>query len=131
MAPILAGCGRKSEEDAARKSVQNLMEERLGQKLNASSPLTLADVKGKLRRRMPIGEFDRIIAEHNRGPDRSTKIMGHALVEGDAPKANPKKQVRTYYLRDADLIVVTEFVGAGDERQERIVSWRAEPLRGG
>jgi hypothetical protein len=79
---------------------------------------------------MPIEEFDRIIAEHNTGPNTSTKVMSHALVEGDPPKANPKKGVRTYYLRDANLIVVTQFIGAEDEPREQVVSWRTEPLSG-
>src|SRR5207248_804471 len=107
-----------------------LMERNLGHKLNASSPLTLADVKDRLRRGMPVAEFDRVVAERNKGPNESTKVMSHALVEGDPPRADPNKQVRTYYLRDADLVVVTEFVGAGDELREQVVSWRTEPLKG-
>ena len=75
---------------------------------------------------MPIEKFDRIIAEQSQG--KRTHVMAHAFIEGDAPRADMKKQVRTYFLRDADLIVVTEFVGAQDESQEQIVSWRSEPL---
>jgi hypothetical protein len=78
---------------------------------------------------MLVVEFDRIVAERNTGPNKSTKVMSHSLVEGDVPKANLKKGVRTYYLRDADLIVVTEFVETEAESQELVVSWRTEPLR--
>jgi hypothetical protein len=128
VALLAAGCGRQAGQDAVRKDVQHLMEKQLGQKLNASSPLRLAEVKDKLRRGMPIGDFDRVIAERNKGPHESTKVMSHALVEGEPPKANPKKAVRTYYLRDGDLIVVTELVGAEAEPQEQVISWRIEPL---
>jgi hypothetical protein len=106
------------------------MEKQLGQRLNASSPLTLAEVKDRLRQGMLIEEFDRVIAERNKGPNESTKVMSHTLIEGDPPRANPKKAVRTYYFRDADLIVVTEYVGTEAEPQEQVVSWRIEPLEG-
>ena len=123
-------CGmRTAEQDAARKNLQNLMEKRLGQTMNASSPLTLADVEDKLQRGMLIEEFDRVVADRNQGPNNSTKVVSHALIEGDQPKANPKKGIRTYYLQDADLIVVSEFVGADDKPQEQVVSWRTEPLK--
>jgi hypothetical protein len=115
-------------QDPARKHMQRLMEEKLGYQLNASSPLTLADVKDKLRRGMPIEEFDRIIAEQNQGPNKRTLVMSHAFVQDDTPRADTKKGVWTFFLRDADLIVVTEFVGAQDESQEQIVSWRSEPV---
>ena len=120
VAPIAVGCGRQFGLDATRK---------LGQQLNASSPLTLADVQDKLRQGMLIEEFDQVVAERNEGPNKSTKVGSHALIEGDPPKANPKKGVRTYFLRDANLIVVTEFVGDEDKPQEQVVSWRAEPLQ--
>jgi hypothetical protein len=114
---LAVGCGRQSSQDAARK------------KLNASSSLSLADVEGKLRRGMAIEEFDRVIAKDNKGPNESTKVLGGPFMEGDPPKVDPKKGTRTYFLRDADLIVVTEFVGTKEEPDERVVSWRAEPLR--
>jgi hypothetical protein len=128
---LAAGCGRQDSPDGARKNVQGLMERQLGQKMNASSPHTLAGVEGKLRKGMPIGEFDQFIAERNKGHDQSTKVMSSPFVGGDPPKADPKRQTRTYFLRDADLIVVTEFVGPEDEPEERVVSWRSEPVRGG
>jgi hypothetical protein len=118
-----------SPQDAAGKQVQQFMEQKLGQKLNASSPLTLADVKDRLRRGMPIEEFDRIIAEPNRGPDHSTRVLSHVLVTGDPPQTDPTKQVRTYFLRDANLIVITESVGSEDEPREQIVSWGTEPVQ--
>lgn len=130
-ASLAVGCGRPASPDSARKRVQRLMERQLGQKLNDSSPLRLADVEGKLRKGMPIGEFDGIIAEHNKGPNESTKVMSAPFVEGDPPKVDPKRQTRTYLLRDADLIVVTELLGSKEEPDERIVSWRSEPLLGG
>jgi hypothetical protein len=129
-AALAAGCGRQDSPEGARKNVQRLMERQLGQKMNASSPHTLADVEGKLRKGMPIGEFDRFIAERNKGHDQSTKVMSSPFVEGDPPKVDPKRQTRTYLLRDADLIVVTEFVGSEEEPEERVVSWRSEPVRG-
>jgi hypothetical protein len=123
---LAMGCGRHSEQ----KNVQNLMEKQQGQKMNASSRWTLAEVKDKLREGMRIEEFDRVIAERNQGPNDSTNVMSHPLVEGDPPKANLKKESRTYYLWDADLIVVIEFVGAQDEPLALVVSWHAEPLQG-
>ena len=78
---------------------------------------------------MLIEEFDQVVAERNEGPNKSTKVGSHALIEGDPPKANPKKGVRTYFERDANLIVVTEFVGDEDKPQEQVVSWRTEPLQ--
>jgi hypothetical protein len=128
IAPLAVGCRRESGQDAGRKNVQKLMEKQLEQ-LNASSPLTLADVKDRLREGMPIEDFDRFVAERNKGPNESTKVMGHALVEGDPPKVIPNKQVRIYYLRDANLIVVTESVGTGSPAKEQVVSWRTEPPR--
>jgi hypothetical protein len=131
LAALLAvGCGRQSSPDAARTDVQCLMEKQMGQKLNASSTLNLAEVEGKLRIGMAIEEFDHIIAKDNKGPNESTKVLGGPVVEGDPPKIDPKKGTRTYFLRDVDLIVVTEFVAAKEEREERIVSWRAKLLRG-
>ena len=119
LAVLLAvGCDRQSSHDEARK------------KPNASSPLNLADVERKLRRGMAIEEFDQVIAKDNKGPNESTKVMGGPFVEGDPPKVDPKKGTRTYFLRDANLIVVTEFVETKEEPEERVVSWRAEPLRG-
>ena len=120
VAPLAVGCGRQSGLDAASK---------LRQQLNASSPLTLADLQDKLRQGMLIEEFDQVVAERNEGPNKSTKVGSHALIEGDPPKANPKKGVRTYFLKDANLIVVTEFVGDEDKPQEQVVSWRTEPLQ--
>ncbi len=128
---FLAGCGRQDRPDEVRKNVQGLMERQLGKKMNASSPHTLADVEGKLRKGMPIGEFDQFIAQRNKGHDESTKVMTSPFVEGDPPKLDPKRQTRTYFLRDADLVVVTEFVGPEDEPEERVVSWRSEPVREG
>src|SRR6516164_5631266 len=117
-AVLAAGCGRQDGPEGARKNVQRLMERQLGQKMNASSPHTLADVEGKLRKGMPIGEFDGFLAQRNKGPSESTKVMSFPFMEGDPPKADPKRQTRTYFLRDADLIVVTEFVGPEDEPEE-------------
>jgi hypothetical protein len=130
LATLLAvGCSRQSSPDAVRTDVQSLMEKQMGQKLNASSPLNLADVEGKLRIGMSIEEFDQIIAKGNKGPNEGTKVMGGPFVEGDPPKIDPKKGTRTYFLQDADLIVVTEFGDQKDRAEERIVSWRVEPLR--
>jgi hypothetical protein len=130
LATVLAvGCGRQSSPDAVRTDVQSLMEKQMGQKLNASSPLSLADVEGKLRIGMGIEEFDQIIAKDNKGPNEGTKVMGGPFVEGDPPKVDPKKAIRTYYLRDSNLIVVTEFGDQRDRAEERIISWRVEPLR--
>jgi hypothetical protein len=130
MAALVAvGCGRQAGPDTVRTDVQRLMEKQIGQKLNASSPLCLADVEGKLRIGMAFEEFDQIIAKENKGPHESTKVMGGPLLEGDPPKVDPKKSMLTFFLRDADLIVVTELVGEKDEPVARIVSWRVEPLR--
>jgi hypothetical protein len=50
MAALVAvGCGRQAGPDTVRTDVQRLMEKQIGQKLNASSPICLADVEGKLR----------------------------------------------------------------------------------
>jgi hypothetical protein len=128
---LLIGCGKQSSPDAVRTDVQRLMEQHIGHKLNASSPLKLADVEGKLCVGMAIEEFNEFIAKSNKGPNESTMVMGGPFVEGegDAIKVDPKKPMLTYFLRDADLIVVTELVGENDQPEARIVSWRVEPLR--
>src|SRR5207248_8487224 len=69
VAPLAVGCGRQTGQDVARTDVQNLMEKQLGKKSNASSPLTLADVKDKLRRGMLIEEFDRRSEERRVGKE--------------------------------------------------------------
>jgi hypothetical protein len=68
------------------------MEKQPGQKLNLSSPLTLLAVKDRLRRGMPIEEFDQIIAERKTGPNKSTKVMSHAPLENGKNTGSPRKQ---------------------------------------
>jgi hypothetical protein len=51
-------------------------------------------------------------------------------MEGDPPRPDPRKDSRTFFLRDTTLIVIIEFVGTEDEGEEQVVSWRAVPVRG-
>jgi hypothetical protein len=136
--PVLLalGCGRQDRADGASNDIRRLMER--GQKLNASSPLTLAHVEGKLRKGMAASEFDaliaeldRLAAERNRNSNTRTLVMGGPFVEGDPPRVNPKRGTRTYLLHDANLVIVTEFAGPDGESDERVVSWRAEAVSGG
>src|SRR5256885_75775 len=101
----------------------------MGQHRNASSPLTLAEVEGKLHVGMPLGEFAWAVAEHSRPPYQITKVFATPFLVGDPPRVDPTKEVRTYALRDADLILVIEFVGPEEEPEERVVSWHSEPVR--
>jgi hypothetical protein len=121
-ATLPLGCGRSSEQDAARKDVQRLMEQHMGQKANASAQHTLREVEERLRVGMPVAELDTFIAERTKGPNAATKVMGSPLVEGDPPRADPNKQVRTYFLKDADLTVIVA--------DEKVVSWKSQPIDG-
>ena len=84
----------------------------------------------RLRAGMPFNELDQFIAKHNKGPNETTKVRGGVYMEGDPPRPDPRKDTRTYFLRDTTLLVIIEYVGTEDEGEERVVSWRAEPLRG-
>jgi hypothetical protein len=129
-AVLLVGCGRQSSQDVAEEDVQPPMEPQVGQKLNASSPLSMADVEGKLRVGMPFNELNQFISKDNKGPNEYTKVRGGVYMVGDPPRPDPRKESRTYFLRDTTLHVIIEYVGTEDEGEDQVVSWRAEPMRG-
>jgi hypothetical protein len=96
------------------------MEQHMGQKANASAQHSLQEVEERLRVGMPVADLDSFVAERTKGPNAATKVMGGPFVEGDPPRVDPNKQVRTYFLKDADLTVIVA--------DDKIVSWKSQPL---
>ena len=115
---VACRCAQPNSE-AARRSIERVVEQQVGS-LNAFSPLRLRDVMDGLRVGMPIAEFDRLVSEHNKGPNESTHMMYLPKIVGNPPRVDPATQSRIYYFRDGDLIVVLD-------QQEKVLSWSTEP----
>jgi hypothetical protein len=76
---VYLGCVRRAnpeDEAEAEAQRQHRMIGRLAGRpeLNASSPMTLAEVQPRLRAGMPLDELMRVIGEKNRGPSSSTVV---------------------------------------------------------
>jgi hypothetical protein len=107
----------QAAEVEARQLHQMLAEKAGRGRLNASSPVTLAEVKPHLRAGMPFQELGEVVSRKNAGPKGSTVIGTVPLAgEGDRPR-----QAHILYLRDANLTVETD-------ADDNVVSWREEAI---
>jgi hypothetical protein len=124
---VYLGCVRRAggDHEAATEArrLHRMMGRMAGREpLNASSPMTLAEVQPRLRAGMPWEDLMRIIGEKNRGPSAAT-VVGNvplpAKEGGDGTK--PSRQAYVIYLKDANLVVQID-------ENENVISWKSEPI---
>lgn len=140
------GCGRRESASSQRdpnEEVHPLMNDKVaavhGRSLNEMSPETVATLSPRLRAGMTYAELQSILAKKNRADPKTGKhigmlVFGRGIVwlqdqdgkplrdEKGELRADPDRWYCVLHVRDANVKVMFD-------KEDRLLSWSAEPLR--